>query len=100
VLVSNVTGAGLDELAGRIGSALAETSARRAEPFLVTARHAEEIERARVALERAADAIPSLPLELAAADLRVALAALRALRGTSGPDPVLDRIFRDFCIGK
>jgi tRNA modification GTPase len=100
VLVSSVTGSGLEVLAQRIVAALARGSARRAEPFLVTARHAEHLGRARAALEQAARVVESDPPEIAASDLRAALRELRAIRGAEGGDPVLDRIFREFCIGK
>jgi tRNA modification GTPase len=98
--VSNVTGAGLDALADRIATELAASSARRAAPFLVTARQASHLLRARAAIERGAAISATHPPELVASDLRDALRELRAVLGADEGDPVLDRIFRDFCIGK
>ena len=66
----------------------------------MTARHAAHLVRARAALERAAAVVETSPPELAASDLRAALRELRAITGLEGGDPVLDRIFREFCIGK
>jgi tRNA modification GTPase len=98
--VSNVTGAGLASLRDRIAEALACAAARSAGPFLVTVRQSGHVMRAREALERAAAVVSGGPSELAASDLRVALRELRAIRGAEGGDPVLDRIFSEFCIGK
>jgi tRNA modification GTPase len=46
------------------------------------------------ALSRGSDA------ELVASDLHAALAQLREVIGEKVGDDVLDRVFRDFCIGK
>jgi tRNA modification GTPase len=99
-VVSNVTGEGMDRLRERIVAALAASAGERGAPFLVTARHSGQLREAERALDRAASAAGSLPAELVASDLRAALRALRGVVGAEDGDPVLDRIFSEFCIGK
>jgi tRNA modification GTPase len=94
---------GVRELADALARALADAaseSAADAAPFLVTARVAGLFGAAAEAVARAAEALETSPVECAASDLRAALRALRAIVFAEGTDPVLDRIFRDFCIGK
>jgi tRNA modification GTPase len=60
------------------------------------------------ALRCAADAIQAalngyqddMPLDLISLDLRAAVQALGEITGACIDDELLDRIFRDFCIGK
>ncbi len=99
VAVSNRTGEGLQAL-GRAISGVFERGEGRTEPFLVTDRHAVHLQAASAAISRAASVLGTAPPEFAAADLRDALREIRRITGASGEDPVLDRIFRDFCIGK
>jgi tRNA modification GTPase len=70
-------------------------------PSVANPRHVEALDRARVALARAAEAgATGQPGELVAADLRESLEAIGEVTGRNvGPD-VLDRIFSRFCIGK
>lgn len=64
-------------------------------------RHADALARAADAGEAAASALlEGLPLELAAADLRDAIAALDELIGPVQAEDVLDEVFARFCIGK
>ncbi|MEO1194186.1 MAG: tRNA uridine-5-carboxymethylaminomethyl(34) synthesis GTPase MnmE [Pseudomonadota bacterium] len=67
-------------------------------PALVTrARQAEALREAALALSRCdAAALP----ELLAEDLRLAIRALGKVAGTVDVEDLLDRVFRDFCIGK
>jgi tRNA U34 5-carboxymethylaminomethyl modifying GTPase MnmE/TrmE len=100
IAVSNLTGEGISGLCARIAAALSGSAARRSAPFLVTARHAAHLEKARSDIASAATVLGPQTLELAASDLRAALRQLRAVVGADDGDPVLDRIFREFCIGK
>ena len=43
---------------------------------------------------------PGAPAEMASTHLRPAETALEELLGVISNDEVLDRVFRDFCIGK
>jgi tRNA modification GTPase len=70
-------------------------------PALTRARHREGI---RTARDHVADFIGALrgavPAEMASTHLRPAETALEELLGVISTDEVLDRVFRDFCIGK
>ncbi|HRI76432.1 MAG TPA: tRNA uridine-5-carboxymethylaminomethyl(34) synthesis GTPase MnmE [Alphaproteobacteria bacterium] len=66
-------------------------------PALTRQRHRSALEEAQEHLVRAQSAV--LP-ELAAEDLRMALRALGRITGRVHVEELLDKIFRDFCIGK
>jgi tRNA modification GTPase TrmE len=95
--VSAQTGAGLDDLLGRI-EAIGDTLSS-GEPALLSR------ERDRLALESATEALDAaarqltMP-ELAAESLRIASQALERLLGRIDAERVLDRLFASFCIGK
>jgi tRNA modification GTPase len=64
-------------------------------------RHQDSLRRAAAALRAALDALDQgLPLDLASFDVRAAAAALGEITGDNVDDELLDRIFREFCIGK
>ncbi|MBO8127862.1 MAG: tRNA uridine-5-carboxymethylaminomethyl(34) synthesis GTPase MnmE [Peptococcaceae bacterium] len=64
-------------------------------------RHQEALERARLHLREAADALENgLPVEMVAIDIREALEAFGNITGDTVSEEILDRIFSDFCIGK
>jgi tRNA modification GTPase len=93
--VSTVSGAGLDALIARLRQAAAETLG--AGNALVTRA------RQREAIADAADAlalVPGAAEEVAADLLRAASEAIGRLSGQVGVEDVLDRLFREFCIGK
>jgi tRNA modification GTPase len=103
VLVSVVTGEGLDHLRHAIAAELFGSGQQYADPEPHLSR-----ERHRVALERAGDALASAgpalgkggdPV-LAAHHVRDAVAALDELIGLVHPDEVLGRVFERFCVGK
>jgi tRNA modification GTPase len=101
--VSAKSGQGMDLLRGRLdGLAFGPlVSARRAGAVALSVRHVEALVRARIALEQARDqAKHGGPIELQAADLRVALDCLGEVLGAVSPDDVLGRVFSRFCIGK
>lgn len=95
--ISTTTGAGLEaflkELTARVGNLFKSSEG----PALTRARHRSALEEAAQHLSSAATA--TLP-ELAAEDLRMALRALGRITGRVHVEELLDRIFRDFCIGK
>ena len=66
-------------------------------PALTRERHRTALTEASEHLARAVSA--ALP-ELAAEDLRMALRALGRITGRVHVEELLDKIFRDFCIGK
>ncbi|MBI1215733.1 MAG: tRNA uridine-5-carboxymethylaminomethyl(34) synthesis GTPase MnmE [Alphaproteobacteria bacterium] len=97
--LSSRTGAGMDELLKMLGQKTAALFGARenAGPALTRERHRLALEEAAAALERAKEA--ALP-ELAAEDMRLALRALGRITGKVHVEELLDKIFRDFCIGK
>ncbi|HXI33804.1 MAG TPA: tRNA uridine-5-carboxymethylaminomethyl(34) synthesis GTPase MnmE [Gemmatimonadales bacterium] len=103
VLVSTITGAGLDTLKRR----LAEVAFGRllslgdVEPVVTRARHRAALEQALAELEafQAARA-GGVDAAAVATHLRAAVGALDDLIGVVTPDDVLDRVFASFCVGK
>jgi len=91
--------AGIEELRG----ALEEAALGNARPEFVVGnvRHQDALRRSAAALR---DALRGLsdgtPLDLVSFDVRAAAQAIGEICGANVDDEVLDRIFRDFCIGK
>jgi mannose-1-phosphate guanylyltransferase/mannose-6-phosphate isomerase len=97
LIVSAVTGQGLDALRARL---LAEAEARMDAgdtPAITRARHRAALRECVACLERAAAA--SAP-ELVAEDVRLAARSLGRITGRVEVEDLLDVIFREFCIGK
>lgn len=96
VLVSALTGGGMDRLRAAIVDALRKGAS--GEPALVAReRQREALGRVVMALETASSAWLA---ELMAEDLRRASFELGRLAGETDLDTVLDQLFRGFCIGK
>ena len=71
------------------------------EPALLTReRHRRHAAGCLVALDAFLEAQGSMPIELAAEELRVAARELGRVVGAIDVEEVLDVLFRDFCIGK
>ncbi|MHB0963382.1 MAG: tRNA uridine-5-carboxymethylaminomethyl(34) synthesis GTPase MnmE [Gemmatimonadaceae bacterium] len=104
LLVSSVTGEGLDELRGVIRQALAEHVAPPSEewPLITRARHSAALRRAGEELRafRGAWEAGNLPAPVAATHLRAAVTALEEMIGAVDVEDVLERVFRTFCVGK
>ena len=104
IVVSVVTGTGLDELRRGVAERLfgaGQGGYADLEPMLTRERHRVALERARTALtearphlEQGGDAV------LAAHHVRMAVVALDELIGAVDTEDILDRIFRRFCVGK
>ena len=103
IAVSAVTGEGLEAVRRAVVEHLFGVRAALAdlEPGLSRARHREALARARSELE---DARPHFGREgdavLASHHVRLATLALDELVGVVDIEEVLDRVFRDFCVGK
>ena len=95
--ISIKTGAGTDELLRRLELLVVNRLAPGEAPGLTRQRHREALEECRAALGRAAGAAG---LELMGEDLRLAARALGRITGRVDVEEILDRIFREFCIGK
>ena len=64
-------------------------------------RHIECAQRAISAISRAIEGIEGfMPLDFAASDLQEALDALGDITGETMNEFVIDRVFKDFCVGK
>ncbi len=100
-VVSSSTAApnGLDALRDALGhAALGNT---RHEFVVGNIRHQDALCRASAALRETLRSLQSsTPLDLVSLDVRSAVAALGEISGAQVDDELLDRIFRDFCIGK
>ncbi|MHB8769376.1 MAG: tRNA uridine-5-carboxymethylaminomethyl(34) synthesis GTPase MnmE [Syntrophales bacterium] len=102
VRISAKYGTGIEELTAAI-RALLLASPPEEEPGVMIAhlRQKAALERAAAGLTRARDALrDGRAPELAALELREALAALGEITGGNAAEEVIDRIFARFCIGK
>ncbi|HEY4134760.1 MAG TPA: tRNA uridine-5-carboxymethylaminomethyl(34) synthesis GTPase MnmE [Alphaproteobacteria bacterium] len=95
--VSALTGAGIAALLVRLQGEVARRMDLSGSPALTRQRHRKSLENCRDSLEVAAQA--GAP-ELLAEELRQAAQALGRITGRVGVEDLLDKIFRDFCIGK
>jgi tRNA modification GTPase len=69
--------------------------------WAVNTRHKTALEKAKASLEKALDSTTSgLSPEFIALDMRDALDSVGLIIGATHTDDILERIFRDFCIGK
>jgi tRNA modification GTPase len=102
VWTSATTGAGLDELRDAIRDTVLTQGLEPSEGVLIThLRHRSALERAKTSLDQALVSVQGhMAAECIAADLRVAINAIGAIIGETTTDDILDRIFKEFCIGK
>lgn len=97
------TGEGLDIFVHTLSSRIRQIASTRASdsPPLTRARHRAALEDCIEALDRAsAGAADSQDMEMIAEDMRVAAQALGRITGRIDVEDLLDKIFKDFCIGK
>jgi len=95
--ISATTGQGIDALLKTLTEKTAAAFKTKSGPPLTRERHRRALEDAVAAITRGLAA--PLP-ELAAEDMRLALRSLGAITGRVHVEELLDKIFRDFCIGK
>jgi tRNA modification GTPase len=102
VEISCKTGAGLDNLRkALVGLVKQGAVPPREHAWAVNQRHKTALEQAKASLEKAlASATSGLSTEFIALDLRDALDSVGLIIGATHTDDILERIFRDFCIGK
>jgi len=101
VVVSALTGEGLGELRRQILDAVAPGGPEQVQPgFITNLRHKRLLEEAGSQLEKARAGAGAMPHELLLVDLYGALQAIDELTGVTTAEEILDRIFRDFCVGK
>jgi tRNA modification GTPase len=95
--ISAKTGFGMTELLARLQSEVARRMDLSGSPALTRQRHRKSLDNCRNYLEVALRATaPELMVE----ELRQAAQALGQITGRVGVEDLLDKIFRDFCIGK
>ena len=102
VEVSCATGQGMEALKEAI-KALAWSGELEAEMFqvMINSRHQEALGRARLATQRTIGVLRAdETLELAAAELRIAVNAVGEIVGKTTTEDLLDSIFSQFCLGK
>ncbi len=98
IRISAQTGEGINVLLAEITHRLEDIFySQRNAPSLTRVRHREALQESITALQRATHA--ALP-ELIAEDLRLALRAIGRITGRVDVEDLLDKIFKDFCIGK
>lgn len=102
VRISALTGAGLDGLRDAVRKTVLREDFEPGDSAVVTRlRHQSSLQKAREALANAAESAEGkLSGEFVAMDLRAGIDALGEITGAVTTDDILDRIFRDFCIGK
>jgi tRNA modification GTPase len=102
ILLSALSGTGLDELEARIESALLAGTPDETETVLtINARQNATLQRAAQALDRAREALrESRGLEVVSLELRDALRDLAEVIGETTNEDILTRLFQNFCIGK
>ena len=102
VEVSAITGVGLDAMRAALAElAGAGAAGSSGGPVAAHPRHVDALERARAALDRAAQAAAVGACgEIVAFELREALDAIGEVSGRRASEELLDRIFSRFCIGK
>lgn len=100
--ISAERGEGLDALFGALAEFAKDSFAPGEAAVITRARHRRALEEAAAALDRAVveSAAETPREELIAEELRHASWALGRLTGRVDVEDVLDKIFRDFCIGK
>ena len=99
VTISAKTGEGMQLLTDKIIEKIGVDGEN--EDLMTLPRHIECAERAKDAIGRAVSWIESgMPLDFAANDLTEALNALGDITGESMNESVIDRVFKDFCVGK
>ncbi|MDD5298953.1 MAG: tRNA uridine-5-carboxymethylaminomethyl(34) synthesis GTPase MnmE [Gallionella sp.] len=97
VRVSVKTGAGMDELRGKLLEAVGWRD-QESGAFMARERHVRALAQAQIHLERAQTVLDRA--ELFAEELRLAQRSLNEITGEFTPDDLLGEIFSRFCIGK
>ncbi len=100
--MSAKTGEGLDQLKSTISMHLWQGKTRESfREIFINSRHQEALQRSHKALEKTAESLrQKKSFEFIAADLRESLQALGEVSGRTVTEDILDRIFKNFCIGK
>ena len=99
IIISAASGEGMDLLIAEMERRVAVSSGM--EGRMTEQRHLNLARRAIAAIEGACAAIEAgMALDVAEIDLREALAALSEITGEDASEEVIDRVFKNFCVGK
>ena len=97
--LSALTGEGVEDLYAELSRRL--SAARPAEDTLTEQRQIALAREACAALDRSIKALDNgMPTDVAAIDLMAALGALCDITGENATEEVIDRVFKNFCVGK
>ena len=101
VTVSALTGAGLGDVRRAVLDRVAACSTPDDTPTLTSVRHVDVLSKAAVSLRLALTGLAERqPPDLVAVDVQDAIDHIGEVTGLVTTDDVLDRIFREFCLGK
>lgn len=101
VYISALTGYNLNALKQALLHALQLQRVGEETPALTHQRHIHAVQRAKEHLIQALESLHAgMPPDIVAVDLRGAWLALGEITGASVGEELVNRIFRDFCIGK
>jgi tRNA modification GTPase len=102
IRTSAVDGAGLEQLRDAIRDAVLKAASEPLDGVMITRlRHRAALIRARESLDHVRVSVEGrMPAEFIAMDLRAATGAIGEIIGETTVDDVLDRIFKEFCVGK
>ena len=99
IALSAATGEGVEKLMEALAGRVRDAGVM--EERMTQERHLRLARRAMDALDRAVSAIDGGdPLDVVEIDLRDALGALCEITGEDASEEVVDRVFRNFCVGK
>ncbi len=99
--VSGKTGAGVPELLGQLSDRVTKLFASHTSPFLLSSRQQTLVQEVAAILTQAAQyAGESIDYELLAHHANDALARLSHMSGRGVSEEMLDKVFKDFCVGK
>ncbi len=102
VVISSLTGDGIDKLRQRAIETIAPAGRQEQEGgFITSIRHEQCLRESGEALDHAREAVAAgIPHEMLLLDLYAALQPIDAITGATTADDILNRIFSTFCIGK
>ncbi len=99
IFISAKTSEGFDELGAALETVITNRFGSAEQAGLTRTRHVGCVRKALAAIQKSMESLAIAP-ELAGADLREALYAIKELAGEADIEAVLDRVFSSFCIGK
>lgn len=100
IIVSSVTGAGIEELKQKIYSQFASPNIVESGIIITNARHLQALKTAQKSVDNALKSVKNQTLDLVSIDLKLAYSALGEITGNTTGEDIIDAIFSKFCLGK